>query len=235
MTMLKTFFMILIFSLKASAKTVNESEIGIASANGNTRSESYNLKQQSEIKWKEKNILTFKGRYLNSSAEGKETGRYFMASLRYENQVSARVGFFGGETLEKDRFANIDQRLISDVGGKYRFIETELSKFFGELGYRYMDEQRRDGSSALNSFGRVYTEWENKWNSNFTTKLWFEYLPNFSVPKDWMANAEASLTTILSDIFSLKTGLLLRYDHLPAPGTRYNSDTLFTTALVAKF
>jgi hypothetical protein len=43
------------------------------------------------------------------------------------------------------------------------------------------------------------------------------------------------MSAVMNAVFSLKTGILVRYDHLPAPGVAYKTDTLFTTAIVAKF
>ena len=226
--------LLLCMSMFAQAQITNESEAGIASANGNTKTQTYTVKQQNSYEWN-KNIFSFKSRYLNAKANGEETARYFMAGLRYERELSNRFGVFGGETFEKDKFANIDKRLITDAGGKYRFIDSDDTKFFSELGYRYMHEERLDDSFAFSNYGRVYSEWEHKWNGNFSTKYWAEYLPNFSVNKDWQFNSELSVSAVLSKVFSLKSGLLLRYDKLPAPGVEYNTDTLFTTALVAKF
>ncbi len=218
----------------AHAQLTNESEAGIASANGNTKTQTYTFKQLNDYKW-HRNVVSFKSRYLNAKANGVETARYFMLGLRYEKQLSDHFGLFLGETFEKDKFAGIDKRLITDFGGKYRFIETEMTKFFSELGYRYMHEERLDNSRVYSNYGRVYTEWEHKWNLNFSTKYWAEYLPNFTVNKDWQFNSELSMSAVLSSVFSLKSGILLRYDHAPAPGILYNTDTLFTTALVAKF
>lgn len=226
---------LLAFGTQAYAQLTNESELGIASANGNTKTQTFQAKQTNEYKFAEKNVLGFKGRYLNAKANGEETARYFMAGLRYEREVSNHLGFFAGETFEKDKFANVDQRLITDLGARYRFIETDLTKWLAELGYRYMDEERLDSSKVYSNFGRVYTEWEHKWNTSFSTKYWAEYLPNFSENKDWMFNTELSISAMLNSVFSLKTGILLRYDHAPAPGVNYKEDVLFTTALVAKF
>lgn len=225
---------LLSMSLVAHAQLTNESELGIASANGNTKTQTYTFKQLNDYKW-EKNVLSFKSRYLNARANGIETARYFMLGLRYEKELSNHFGLFAGETFEKDKFAGIDVRLMTDAGGKYRFIDSDMTKFFSELGYRYMHEERLDDSFAFSNYGRIYTEWEHKWNLNFSTKYWAEYLPNISDPKDWQFNTELSLAAVLNSIFSLKSGILLRYDKLPAPGIVYNTDTLFTTALVAKF
>lgn len=227
-------FAFLFVSGFAHAQLTNESELGIASANGNTRTQTFNAKQINDYKWAN-NLASYKGRYLNAKANSVETARYFMSGLRYENQLSGHFGIFLGETFEKDKFAGIEERLITDLGGRYRFIESETTKWFAELGYRYMDEERLDDTTAFSSYGRIYSEWEHKWNTSFSTKYWAEYLPNFSDPKDWQFNTEFSLSAALNEIFSLKTGILLRYDHAPAPGVIYKTDTLFTTALVAKF
>ena len=224
----------LVTSFGVHAQLTNESELGIASANGNTRTQTYTAKQLNDYKW-DKNVLSFKSRYLNARASGVETARYLMLGLRYEKEVSSRFGIFLGETFEKDKFANIDQRRITDLGGKYRFIDTEMTKLFSELGYRYMHEQRLDDSRAHSNYGRLYSEWEHKWNPGFSNRYWAEYLPNLSEPKDWQFNTEFSLSAMMNEIFSLKTGILVRYDHAPAPGIKYKTDTLFTTALVAKF
>ena len=226
--------LLLLVSMPAFAQLTNESELGIASANGNTKTQTYSFKQINDYKWRN-NVFSYKGRYLNAKSNGEETARYFMSGIRYENQVSSRFGLFVGEILEKDKFAGIENRYITDIGGKYRFIETEMTKFFSELGYRYMHEDRIDETSAFNNFGRLYTEWEHKWNESFSTKYWVEYLPNFTEHKDWLFNTELSISAMLNQVFSLKTGVLLRYDHFPAPGIEYKTDTLFSTALVAKF
>lgn len=226
---------LLMLSPVTFAQLTNESEVGIAAANGNTKTQTYTVKQLNELKWDETNTLGFKGRYLNAKANGVETARYIMTGLRYEKRVSSRFSFYIGEILERDKFVNIDKRLIFDFGGKYSFIDTEMSKWFSELGYRYMHEERLDDTFAFSNYARVYTEWEQKWNTSFSTKYWAEYLANITDNKDWQFNSEISLSAMLNKVFSMKSGLLIRYDHFPAPGILNKTDTLFSTALVAKF
>ena len=74
--------------------------------------------------------------------------------------------FVENPTFEKDKFANIDKRLMTDAGAKYIALDTERTKFFSELGYRYMHEERLDDTKAFSNYGRAYTEWEHKWNPN---------------------------------------------------------------------
>lgn len=223
-----------LLSFAAKAQLSNESELGIATVNGNTKTKTYNARQLNDYKWNS-NIMSFKSRYLNAKANGKETARYFLGGLRYERQFANHFGVFIGEAIEKDKFAGIDKRLITDTGAKYRFIDTEKTKLFSELGYRYMHEQRTDETFAFSHYGRVYSEWDHKWNANFSNKYWAEYLPNITENKDWQLNTEFSLLAVLNSIFSMKSAVLLRHDNAPAPGIFYKTDTLFTTALVAKF
>ncbi len=227
-------FALLLLSAHSQAQISNESEAGLASANGNTKTQTYNFKQLNNYVW-DKNTMTFKSRFLNAFANGNETARYFNAGLRYERELTESISTFIGETFERDKFAGIDKRYITDAGGKYSFIKEETNKWFAELGYRYMAERRYDGTKAYSSYLRAFTEWEKKWNESFSTKYWFELLPNLSNSTDYQYNTEASVSAMLTNIFSLKSGFLLRYDHLPAPGIRHKTDTLLTTALVAKF
>ena len=228
------FIIFLCTSLIAQAQLTNESELGIAGVNGNTKTQTYTAKQLNDYKW-DSNVVGLKARYLNAKTNGAETALYFMSGLRYERQLSNHFGLFVGELFEKDKFTGIEKRLVSDLGGKYRFIDSDMTKFFSELGYRYMHENRLDDSSAYSSYGRAYIEWENKWNTSFSTKYWLEYLPNFTTNKDWQLNTELSLSAVLNSTVSLKSGVLVRNDNSPAPRVIYKTDTLFTTALVAKF
>ncbi len=234
--MLKSFLVIaaIVTSLTLQAQLTNESELGIASVNGNTKAQTYNAKQLNTYKW-DTNEFSFKANYLNSKANGSETANYLMSGLRYDKELSSQFSIFVGETFEKDKFAGIYKRLITDAGGKYRFIKTDVESLFSELGYRYMHEDRNDNSSAYSQYVRAYAEWSRQWNSNFSTKYWVEILPNLTTKNDWQLNTELSIYSMLTNIFSIKSGLLLRYDHLPAPGIVHKSDTLFTTSLVAKF
>ena len=183
----------------------------------------------------EKNNFIFNARYLNAFANSVESARYFNANLRFERALDERFSLFITETFEKDKFAGIYQRLITDVGGKYAITKTEKTKWSAELGYRYMQEERLDGTKISQNYGRAYSEIDRQWNVNFSTKYWLEYLPNFTNSTDYQFNTELSLSVLLTNIFSLKSGFLLRYDNLPAPGIFHKTDTLLTTALVAKF
>lgn len=228
------FFLLPLCLNNAQAELKNESEIGYASSNGNTKTLSLNAKQTNDYKF-DRNIIGLKARYLNGRASGVETTRYFMTGLRYERELGAQFNVFAGETFEKDKFADIDKRWSSDIGGKYKILDTEKTKFFTELGYRYKHEARITGPFNSGNYIRNYNEWEYKWTPTFSTKYWLELLPNLSKTNDWQYNTELSLIAAINSIFSMQASSTIRYDHEPAPGIRYKTESLLTSSLVAKF
>lgn len=224
-TMLQTAF---------AADFANESEAGIAVASGNTKSKNYNAKQANSYKF-DANILKFDARYLNSYSNNDESARYIFGGLRYERSLSDRFSLFVAQGFESDKFAGFYLRQLTDIGAKYTIIKEEMFYWLVEAGYRYTNEKLNNGSHDYKNSIRGYTELEKKWNPSVSTKYFFEYVPNMKVGKDYQINTELSVSATLTSIFSIKSAYLLRYDHLPAATATTKTDTLLTTALVAKF
>jgi putative salt-induced outer membrane protein len=212
----------------------NESEAGIVVTGGNSKSRSYNFKQSNSYEF-DGNVLRFAGRFLGTKANGVESARSWDLGLRYERILSDRLSVFAGEKLESDVFAGYLQRYNTDVGAKYSIVKQEGLDWLAELGYRYVAEHRLSGPDKNSHFARVYSEANRAWNAGFSTKLWVELLPNFTDSSGYLLNTELSASAVLTSILSLKTGYLLKYNNLPAPGVAEKSDSQFTTSLVAKF
>lgn len=224
----------LLFSNTFAADFTNESEAGIAVASGNTDSKTYNIKQMNSYKF-DANLLKLEARFLNTFSNDVESARYILGSLRYERALSEHFSLFVSEGLESDKFAGYKFRHNNDIGAKYFIYKIENFNWFAEAGYRYVNEKLNSGVHDYKNTLRAYTETEKKWTETVSTKYFIEYLPNLKEGKDYQINTELSVAAAISSIFSIKTAYLLRYDHLPAPGTTNTTDTLLTTALVAKF
>ena len=216
------------------AKFANESELGVVIAGGNTRTQSVSAKQENSYSWSS-NLFKLNARYLRTTNKGAESARTWSLGLRYERELIERLSAFLGQAIESDKFAGIVQRYNTDVGAKYFFVKEETLKWLGEAGYRYTIENKTDASQTKSSYGRLYTEVEKAFNASVSARFWIEYLPNFTLSEDYQANAELSLSALLNSIFSVKTAYLVRYDHMPNPGIEFTTDSVFTTALVAKF
>jgi putative salt-induced outer membrane protein len=226
----------------------NESEASIVALSGNAESTTYSGKQATSYKL-DLNKLAFAGRYQQVFATpptlgarvSQETARNWLGSLRYERELSEKFSLFAQQSAESDVFAGLNQRYNTDLGAKYQIYKDDLTDWSSELGYRYSSEFRV-GAAATNSntdvrlhFARIYTKVTHKISDNVTAALWVEYLPNFTQTDDWQRNAEASITSQVSKIFSLKTAYLERYRNTLVGTARENSDRSFTTAIVAKY
>ncbi|MDO9182983.1 MAG: DUF481 domain-containing protein [Bacteriovorax sp.] len=238
---MKALFALLYLSLLnlSHASVSNESELGILIAKGNSDSTSLNAKEAAGLNWDESNLLKFTGRYLQTKSSSIENARYWSTGLRYDRSISNKLGIFIGENIESDKYAGYNQKYNSDIGARYSLIKemAKETKFLwdAELGYRYTIENQLTGDQKKLNYIRAYTEATKNWTESVSTKLWFEYLPNLTIASDYQMNSELSITASLNNIFSIKTGYLLRYDNLPNTGAVAKTDTLLTTALVAKF
>jgi putative salt-induced outer membrane protein len=234
--MLKVLALMSIFVTTGQSLAVeikNESEAGISVAQGNTKAKSYNVKQDSTFKF-DANTLKFQARYLSAYSNDIESARYLLGSLRYERELTDRVSLYVGQGFESDKFAGYDLRHNSDVGTKYNIYKEEMFYWFLEAGYRYTNQKLLNGKHDYNNSLRTYTEAEKKWNESVSTKYFIEHVPSLEESKDYLINTEISLSAVLTSLFSIKSSYLLRFDNLPAVGAT-KTDTLLTTALVAKF
>ena len=219
---------------QADSKFSNESEAGVVITGGNTKTQSQNYKQQNAYEWSV-NQFKFNGQYMRTVSKGIESARNWSLGIRYERILTEAFTGFVAQSVEGDVYAGILQRYNTDLGAKYYFIKQEDLNWLGELGYRFTAENRIVAPNKQSQFIRAYTEATKDWNKTVNSKLWIEYLPNFTDSKAFFLNTELSLTSLMTQILSLKTAYLIKYANLPAPGTEAKTDTTFTMSLVAKF
>ena len=224
----------LLASLPAYCEFKNESEAGVVVTTGNSKTQSYNIKQMSQYSVG-KNLLRFDGKYLNAKQKGVLSAENWLLGLRFEHEISAMFSGFLAQSLESDKFAGYLQRYNTDLGGKY-FLDKKEKEFvwFFEGGYRYTREHGTNDVTKKYQKARLYSEVEKYWVKTSSTKLWIEYIPNFTVNKAWQINGEASVSSALDSVFSVKSAYLVQYSNDPAPGA-VKSDSTFTMSLVAKF
>jgi putative salt-induced outer membrane protein len=217
------------------AKFTNESELGVVMVSGNARTQTYNVRQLNSYLLNDLDKMKFDGRYLRGLANDVETAKNWAASLRYERELSEWYSLYAQQAQESDIFAGYENRYNSDLGLKMFLTKNDSTVWFSELGYRYTAEFRTRGEPKRFSSGRLFTEATHVFNKSSMGKIWGEYLPNFTEPEDYMINGEASISAVLSDIFSIKTGYLFRYRNLLIGNATTRIDSTVTTSLVAKF
>jgi putative salt-induced outer membrane protein len=227
--------MALVLPVFSFAELNNKSEGGMVVTGGNSRTQSIQAKHSSVYNW-ESNSLSLLGSFLKGKSEGVLNAKKWDTTLRYERTFTDRFSGFLSQGVESDRFAGYLQRYNSDIGPKYFFLKEENQwNWFAEVGYRYTKERRTDGTSSSDSKGRLYFEVSKKWNEGSSSKLWVEYIPNFSTSKDWLFNAEASTEAAINSVLAFRFSYLMKYDNQPNAGTKKKTDSTFTTSLVANY
>lgn len=225
----------LFVSVVVQAGYKNESEAGAVISSGNSRSQSYHIKQLSAYEW-EKNKASLSGGFLQVKSAGVLSTKKWDSSLRYDRGLNDVLSAFLSQGIESDRFAGYMQMYNSDIGGKYIIWQKEKDiNWFAEAGYRYTKERRIDSSKKYKNQARLYSEVQKQWNEVFFTKLWLQYVPNFSQSADWRLDGETSANTMLNSILSWKVAYKVEYRNEPASAAAEKTDRIFTTALVAKF
>lgn len=212
----------------------HESELGVVTTSGNSKSESYSVKQITTKRWGS-DSLSLTGRYLETKAESEVTAKSWDAGLRYEKSISDLWAGFLTHKAESDQFAGFIQRDSTDLGAKYSILSTDVLKWFAELGLSYLNTYTTAREHEYDPSSRLYTEVTQELQNNISLKYWVEYVQSITHSKTYFVNTEASVHVMLNDQLSLKTAYLLKYhNRLSAPDEDY-SDSTFITSLVAKF
>jgi putative salt-induced outer membrane protein len=217
----------------------NESELGIVAASGNTRSQTYQVKQSTTYKWTA-NVLRFSGHYLYGTANGTENARNWDINARYERELNDRISLYAGHGWDGDKFIGFDYRTSLEAGGKYYLIAGDKKSNYlaTEAGYRFSSEHRvapTTPSTLQSHFLRAYAEGVKSLTDSASAKAWVELLPDLANAGNLQLNFEASLSVMLSRVFSLKVAYGGKYRQTPIVAGNKNYDSLFLTGLVAKF
>lgn len=224
---------ILVLLPPARAEWKSESEAGVIVSSGNSRAQSTSVANSSSHAW-EKDTLIFRGSFLQSKSQGVLSAYRWDSSLRYERSLSWLWHIFIGQGIESDRFAGFLQRYNSDLGAKYWIFRKENRfEWTVESGYRYQREHQVSGRWSHSSLLRLYSEANRSWNERVSSKGWVEYLPNLSNGRAWLLNSELSSSFLFHSVFAIKLAYLVKYQNQPISAK--NTDTTYTTSLVAKF
>ncbi|MFY7992577.1 MAG: DUF481 domain-containing protein [Bacteriovoracaceae bacterium] len=217
------------------AQFKNESEFSTVATGGNSEVETYLAKTSSDYAW-DMNAIKLGGHYTYGESSNTVSARDWDVNTKYDRFLTERFALTFGQLTEGYRFQGIKARYNADAGVKYFWLKSDAKNFFSELGYRYTIEDRYSpDENQYSNKARAYAEWNHKYSETFQYKFWAEYVPNFSQSKDYLAIYEASLTSILTSMFSLKVAYRGMYDNVPGIAGNKNYDYTYTTSLVAKF
>lgn len=242
---------VLIFSLSALAegKWSHESEASVVTISGNSESQTTSAKQKTKYA-REKDSATVTASYTEAEAEDTATkvsetsAKSSSIGIRYDHIIDGKLSGFVGHAARSDRFSGITQEDKTDIGLSYQISKRDDQEWSLELGYQlstinYVAEE----DDTLNIL-RLQTEYSKKINESVSAGLLVEYKDAFeeaqnsvtlAKDKQYWVSSQANLKVVMSSILSLKLAYENKYANFRPAGTEERVDSIFTTALVAKF
>jgi putative salt-induced outer membrane protein YdiY len=122
-------------ALKISARA----NVGIDVKKGNTDTETYHF-DGSFVARTDKNRYRAAFEMDNEKSSGVDTADNWLGTINYDHFLSDKWFLYGNASFESDQFKDLNLRSVLGVGSGYQFIETPATKFSGEVGFSYANE-----------------------------------------------------------------------------------------------
>jgi putative salt-induced outer membrane protein len=168
-----------------------------------------------------------------------------------------QASFFLIGTGRHDKFQGLDFRLNIDPGYKYLFLKAQTNSLWGEAGYDFQYDIRRDDAlavidanknpvldangnqvmlskTATDHSARLFVGFRHAFNKEVTLASGVEYLQSFIDTTRYRVNVDALFAAKVGGGLSVGIGFSGRYDHDPLPG-KQDLDTATTLSLVYSF
>jgi putative salt-induced outer membrane protein len=194
------------------------------------------------------------GNYGRSAAPGadmKTTTENFQGRMRYDRYVIDDASVFLLVTGRHDKFQGLAFRLNLDPGFKYLFVNLDKTQLWGEAGYDFQwDTRREDARERRDPMTMMVTEILPKHETDHSARLFLgfkhafndstalsnglEYLQSFVEGPRRRFNYDILFTAKVWDNLALGVGFNARYDNQPLPD-KEKLDTSSTLSLVYSY
>ncbi len=181
-----------------------------------------------------------------STGENQRTADETIGSVNYTSFFRPNLGWYAKQSLERDRFENLELRSLSSVGLTWKTINRERFRleFNSGLGYRYetygfdlnqdgWDDRTGSSGSPSIDFGlKLYsklTDWL-EWNSSLDVSPTSERLSDYRM--DHLSTVDIPLG--VSDRWKLRFSLANQYKS-NAPSHTEKLDTSYSLSILLKW
>lgn len=223
---------------------------------GNSRSAAVTAGVKSRLRRGDSQLsLAIAANYARSGKVGTEsttTVENLQGMARYDYFVLKPLAIFAQVTARRDRFQGLDLRLNADLGAAYFFIQEEKERLWGELGYDFQYDVRRDdaylnanGTPKKDSKGndlektkvvhnaRLFLGFDDKLYEGVQFLASAEYLQDvldFKTPTARLI-LDTAVKANIGKSFAVATGVTVRYEANPLPGVEH-TDVITGISLV---
>jgi putative salt-induced outer membrane protein YdiY len=164
--------------------------------------------------------------------DGEVTAERYVAKARAKRSLAERWNLFGGLSADKDEFADVDLRLVTEVGGTWKALTGPRHELALDAALTWTDEDRVAPEADSNYLGALLGL-TYAWQLSETAELGQEilYYPNFDVTGDWRAESVTALSAAVLQRLAVKLSYEVRYRHQPLDD-KEDTDTTTKVSLV---
>lgn len=176
-----------------------------------------------------------------------ELARKFFGDLRYDRYLTDRDALYVWVGALHDPYAGYSARIHEQVGYARTLVDSDTTRLGAEVGVdwaeEFFTEAQAEGTDFLETndtyenvlAGRLGVSFSHAFNDSVSFSDTAETYVNVVSPADTRVLNTASLTSKLSDRFSLKVSNQLTFDNVPVEGFRKVDQTTMATFVASIF
>ncbi len=211
---------------KVPARWTGNITAGYTLTKGNSETETANI-GVSLARRAENDRITLDAAYLFSAQEDPDTGGEkttqdkWYAGLKYDYFVSEKTYVFGNGRVERNRIAELDNRLTLGGGIGCQWFESETFNLGTEAGIAWLYEKYDTEDDSQSEFSvQLGYHLDKQLNDHVTFLHNLTYYPAFSDLSDCFLTTQAELRAALTKSLFGSFKVVLDYDSTPAAGSK---------------
>ncbi|HKI86102.1 MAG TPA: DUF481 domain-containing protein [Thermoanaerobaculia bacterium] len=168
---------------------------------------------------------------INNSDQGTTSAERYAAFVRGKRAVSPRLAMTAGLKGERDRFAGIDLRTVTDASLEEKWVTSDRLTLSTLSGVTWTRE-RAIGGIVHNDLGALLSaHGELDFSSASSLTLELTYFPDFTRSRAYRLEGKAAVQAAMSSHLALRLGAGYKFNNDPPPGFG-TTDTTATASLV---
>jgi putative salt-induced outer membrane protein len=171
---------------------------------------------------------------VRTSDRGVSTAERYLGMVRGQRMLTPIVGVSAGERLERDQFAGIDLRSITDVGLSWALVRRTDWTVDGVTGIAWNHESRTIGPDLNDPVGLLQLLSRIPFGGSGDTTQRVTFYPDFKTSSAYRSEVELTAQASMNAHLALKIGYLMRYSNSPVPGFE-KTDNTATASVVLRW
>ena len=209
--------------------------LGLSLNRGNTDTTNVNLSFEVTRDPKQKDIWKLQALYMRGDTNGDATADRFIAQIRYERNLNARVFVFGELPYLRDRFKSIDYLLAPGGGIGYKLVATDRTTLAANAGLGAKWEKNPGFDVQTSAVVTSGDDFEFKLSPTSSITQSFKALWNADDFGDALYTFSAGVAAALTTRSQLKFTILDAYASKPPTADVKKNDVAVLAAVVYKF